>query len=66
MSEPGPPDPYANKAIVAAVTTVTGVAVQWLSTGTFDLGSEGATTLVGAVVTLLVYAVSNRRKLTGS
>jgi hypothetical protein len=58
-----PADPYANKSIVAALTTIVGVAIQWLSTGAFTLAAEGTTALTGAVVTVLVYVVTNRRKL---
>lgn len=52
-----------NKAIAALLTTIVGVIVQWLSTGTFTLGQEGATAIVGAVATILVYLVDNRKKL---
>lgn len=58
-----PADPYANKALVAAATTVAGVAVQWIVTGAISLGQEGATALTGAVATLLVYWVSNKKRL---
>lgn len=58
-----PQDPYANKAVVAAVTAVTGVLVQWLSTGDVEFDQEGATAIVGAVATLLVYLVSNHKRL---
>lgn len=63
MATNPPDDPYANKTVVAAVTTLVGVGVQWLATGRFNLGGEGATAITGAVVTILVYAVSNRKKL---
>jgi hypothetical protein len=56
-------DPTANKAVVAAMTTVVGFVIQWLATGSFQLGAEGVTLLTGAVVTLLVYAVSNYKRL---
>jgi hypothetical protein len=58
-----PQDPYANKAVVAAVTTLTGVLVQFLTTGDVSFDQEGATALVGGVATLLVYAISNRKRL---
>ena len=60
-----PADPYANKAVTAALTTLVGVGVQWAATGHFTLEQEGTTAIVGAVVTLLVYAVSNGRRLLG-
>ena len=65
MSTQTPADPSANKAVVAALATVIGVVVQWLSTGHFTLGQEGATAITGAVTTLLVYAVSNYRRILG-
>lgn len=64
-SPAAPVDPYASKAIVSALTTVIGVGVQWAATGHFTLEQEGTTAIVGAVVTLLVYAVSNGRRLLG-
>lgn len=63
MSNVTPSDPYASKAVVAALTTVVGVGFQWLATGAITLAAEGVTALTGAVVTLLVYLVSNRKKL---
>lgn len=60
-----PVDPAPNKAVAAALTTLLGVLVQWLSTGHFTLEQEGTTAIVGAVATLLVYAVSNYRRLLG-
>lgn len=56
-------DPYSNKAIASALTTIVAVGVQWVSTGELELRQEGTTALAGAVATLLVYAVSNWRKL---
>lgn len=66
MPDPAPVDTYASKAVTAAVATVVGTGIQWVTTGGFTLAAEGSTALTGAVVTLLVYAVSNRRKLFGS
>ena len=65
MSTNVPVDPQPNKAIVAAVTTLVGVIVQWLATGHFSLTQEGTTAITGAVVTILVYLVSNYRRLLG-
>jgi hypothetical protein len=59
---PVPVDPYPNKALAALLTTVVGVVTQWLSTGTFNLSQEGATAIVGAVATVLVWAVSNFKR----
>lgn len=56
------PDPYANKAIAAGATATVGVLTQWLATGQFTLSQEGVTAIVGAVATLLVYLVSNRKR----
>jgi len=63
--DPVSADPAANKALAAALTTIVGVALQWLSTGNFNLEGEGATAIIGAVATVAVYAVSNRRRLLG-
>jgi hypothetical protein len=60
-----PTDPKPNKALAAALTTVAGVAVQWATTGHLSLDQEGVTAITGAVATLLVYAVSNYRRLLG-
>jgi|tagenome__1003787_1003787.scaffolds.fasta_scaffold20728623_2 hypothetical protein len=59
---PVPVDPYPNKALAVLLTTIVGVVTQWLSTGHFSLGQEGATAIVGAVATLLVWAVSNFKR----
>lgn len=56
------PDLYPNKALAAAITTVAGVLVQWLTTGGFTLDEEGITAIVGGVASLLVYAVSNWKR----
>lgn len=58
-----PRDPYPNKALAALVTALLTVALQWASTGNFNLGGEGATAIGGALATLLVYWVSNHRRL---
>lgn len=61
---PGTTDPYPNKAIVAAIITLVTVFVQ-LAASDWDLSleQEGITAIGGAVATLLVYAVSNWRRL---
>jgi hypothetical protein len=55
-------DPFANKAIAAGLTTIAGVATQWIATGAFSLSQEGATAIVGGVATFLVWAVSNWKR----
>ena len=55
-------DPYPNKAIAAAVTTITTVAVQWAATGELQFTQEGITALGGAVATGLVWFVSNWKR----
>lgn len=56
--------PYANKAIVAMVTSIAAVIVQYLATDTSaSMSQEGTTALTGAIVTVLVYAITNSRKL---
>lgn len=65
LNPPAPtqPDPYANKAIASALATVGGVLTQFLATGGHvSLGQEGATAIVGAVATLLVFVVSNWKR----
>ena len=55
-------DPYPNKAIAAALTTIVTVAVQWVASGELGLQQEGITAIGGAFATLLVYAVSNWKR----
>lgn len=60
---PTQPDPYANKAVAAALVTIVGVITQLLTTGGHvSLGQEGVTAIVGAVATLLVFVVSNWKR----
>jgi hypothetical protein len=60
---PTQPDPYANKAISAALATIGGVVTQFLATGGhLSLGQEGTTAIVGAVATVLVFVVSNWKR----
>jgi hypothetical protein len=56
-------DPYPNKAIAAAVTTLATVIVQ-LATSDWKLSldQEGITAIGGAIATILVYAISNWRR----
>ena len=62
---PPPPtrDPYPNKAVAAALTTLVTVGVQWAVSGELGLEQEGITALGGALATLVVYAVSNWKRL---
>ncbi len=56
---------FPNKAIGAAVTAVATALVQYLSTGEFSMSQEGTTLIGGAVIALVVYLVSNARRLFG-
>lgn len=67
--EPAAPQPiapdadlYPNKALAAAITTLAGVVVQWLTTGDFTLDQEGVTAIVGGVAAILVYVVNNWKR----
>jgi uncharacterized membrane protein HdeD (DUF308 family) len=60
-----PTDPYPNKAVIAAVTTIIGVVVQLIATHHWNAEGETVTAFTGALTTLLVYVVSNHRKLVG-
>lgn len=62
---PVPDDPYANKAIVAALGTIVTVALRYLVSHDFTLGDEGLVALAGAITTVAVYAVSNFRRILG-
>lgn len=59
------PDPYPNKAIVSAVGTIVLVVARYLVSGELQVEDEGLVALAGAVTTVLVYAVSNFRRLLG-
>lgn len=61
-----PTEDRANKAIMAALTTISGVVAQYLTTGSLELSEEGVTAFMGAVATLLVYGLSNRTTLVKS
>lgn len=54
-----------NKAVVAAVGTITTTGLRWLVSGEFQASDEGLVALAGAVTTVLVWAVSNYRRLLG-
>ncbi len=56
-------DPYTNKALMPALVTVIAVLIQWAQSGKLSLEQEGITALAGALSTLLVYAVSNHKRL---
>jgi hypothetical protein len=62
---PVPSDPYASKAVVAAVGTIVTVGLRWAVSHRFNLDDEGVITLAGAITTLAVYAVSNYRRILG-
>ena len=64
-SPPTPVDPYPNKAIATAVTALVTAGIQWAASGEFQLDQEGITVLGGALATVLVYVVSNWKKLGG-
>lgn len=56
-------DPYANKTLAAFVTTICGLAIQFVSTGgEFQLDQEGTTAIVGGIATFLVWFVSNWKR----
>lgn len=54
-----------NKALMSALGTLVTTGVLWASTGHLNLDQEGVTLLGGALTTVLVWAVSNRKKLFG-
>lgn len=60
-----PADPYATKAVTAALGTVVLVAARWAISGHLNLDDEGVVGLAGALTSLAVYAVSNRKRLLG-
>lgn len=62
LTDPAPTDPYPNKAIAAAVTTLVTAAVQWIVSGSLQLDQEGITVIGGAVATVLVYVISNWKR----
>jgi hypothetical protein len=64
MAVPNPPvDPQPNKALIAAVGTLVTTGLRWIISGEFQASDEGVVALAGAVTTILVYAVSNYRRL---
>jgi hypothetical protein len=65
MTTPAPTDPYANKAVAAAVGTIVTVGLRWAVSHRFNLDDEGVVALAGAVTTVAVYAVSNHRRILG-
>jgi uncharacterized membrane protein (GlpM family) len=65
VSTPPIEEPYANKALVAAVGTIVTVLLRWAVSGEFNFTDEGLVTLAGAVTTLVVYTVSNFKQITG-
>lgn len=63
VTTPSPPDPYANKAVAAALTTIVTVIVQLAASDwKLSLDQEGITAIGGAVATVLVYAISNWKR----
>ena len=63
---PAPVEPLPNKALVSALGTVVLVVLRWVVSGDLQLDDEGLIALAGAVTSLLVYAVSNFKRLVGS
>ena len=59
-------DPYPNKAIATAATALATFGLQWAVSGEFSLDQEGITVVGGAAATVLVWFVSNWKKLGGS
>jgi hypothetical protein len=62
---PAPDDPYANKAVIAAIGTLVTTGLRWAISGEFSLNDEGVVALAGAITTVAVYAVSNYRRVLG-
>jgi hypothetical protein len=60
-----PDDPYANKAVVAAIGTLITVGLRWAVSDDFTLNDEGIIAIAGAITTVAVYAVSNYRRVLG-
>jgi hypothetical protein len=54
---------YRNKAIVSATGTVVLAGLRWAASGHLNLDDEGLVVLGGAITTLLVYGVSNYKRL---
>ena len=63
--EPTPAEPYANKAVVAAIGSIVTVLLRWAVSDEFTLSDEGLVALAGAITTVAVYAVSNFRRIIG-
>lgn len=59
--EPVPNEP--NKAIAAILTALVALAAQWAASKGFDLDQEGITAALTAVVGIIVYLVSNQKRL---
>lgn len=60
---PVPVDPYANKAVAAALVTLLTVIIQLASSDwKISLDQEGITAIGGAITTLVVWAVSNFKR----
>lgn len=62
---PAPSEPYANKAVVAALGALVTVGLRWAVSDDFTLNDEGLVALAGAITTVAVYAVSNFRRVLG-
>lgn len=63
VSATPPEDPYANKAVAAALVTIVTLLVQMASSDwKLSLDQEGITAIGGAITTLLVWAVSNWKR----
>jgi hypothetical protein len=61
---PVPVDPYANKAVAAALVTLITVIVQMATSNwKLSLDQEGITAIGGAITTLVVYVVSNYKRV---
>lgn len=56
-------DPYANKAVAAALVTLLTVIIQLASSNwKISLDQEGITAIGGAVTTIAVWAISNWKR----
>jgi hypothetical protein len=62
---PAPDEPFANKAVVAAIGTIVTVGLRWAVSGHFTLSDEGLVALAGSITTVAVYSVSNFRRVVG-
>lgn len=60
---PVPVDPYANKAVAAAIVTILTVLAQLAASDwNISFEQEGITALGGAIATLAVFIVSNYKR----